>query len=178
RFTVFDKRNTPELRNDFIFSLLVDHAGDLWIGTRGGLARYSQGRFQSFTSRRGLPTESILAMYEGAGNVIWIGTSGGGLAQYKKGSFHTFTTADGLADNTVFAINGDAQGTLWIGTHNGLSKFSAGKFTSYRASDGLGSDDIRATQVDRAGTVWVGTNEGGLAKLGPSGFVRWTTKDG
>ncbi len=178
RFTVFDKRNTPELRNDFIFSLLVDHTGDLWIGTRGGLARYSHGRFQSFTSQKGLPTESILAMYEGAGRVIWIGTSGGGLAQYKKGSFHTFTTADGLADNTVFAINGDAQGTLWIGTHNGLSKFSAGKFTSYRASDGLGSDDIRATHVDRAGTVWVGTNEGGLAKLGPSGFVRWTTKDG
>jgi ligand-binding sensor domain-containing protein len=46
RFTVFDKRNTPGLRNDFIFSLLVDHKGDLWIGTRGGgLTRYSHGRF-------------------------------------------------------------------------------------------------------------------------------------
>jgi signal transduction histidine kinase/ligand-binding sensor domain-containing protein len=178
RFTVFDKRNTPALRNDSIFSLLVDHKGDLWIGTRGGLARYSRGRFEGFIPRNGLPTESILALYEDARGTIWIGTSGGGLARYRNGSFHTFTAADGLADNTVFAISGDAHGALWIGTHNGLSRFSDGKFISYRAADGLGSDDVRAIWVEPAGTVWAGTNEGGLAKLGPGGFTLWTTKDG
>jgi signal transduction histidine kinase/ligand-binding sensor domain-containing protein len=179
RFTVFDKRNTAELRNDFVFSLLVDRKGDLWIGTRGGgLTRYSHGRFQAFTSHNGLPNESILALHEDAEGAIWIGTAGGGLAQYRNGSFHTFTAADGLADNTVFSIAGDAHGALWIGTHNGLSKLSGRKFTTYRAADGLGSDYVRATYVDRKGTVWVGTNDGGLASLGPQGFTRWTTKDG
>jgi len=178
RFTVFDKRNTPALRNDFIFSLLVDHNGGLWIGTRGGLAHYGRGRFEGFTSRNGLPNESILSLYEDAHGAVWMGTSGGGLAEYRNGSFRTFTTADGLADNTVFAITGDQHGALWVGTHNGLSKFSNGRFTSYHAADGLGSDDVRATCVDAAGTVWAGTNEGGLARLGSAGFTRWTTKEG
>lgn len=178
RFTVFDRRNTPELRNDFIFSLLVDSKGTLWIGTRGGLTRYSNGRFQSFASQKELSTESILALYEDVHGAIWIGTSGGGLVQYRNGSFRTFKTSDGLADNTVFSITGDRHGILWIGTHNGLSKLSSGTFTSYGTADGLGSDDVRATYVDRTGTVWAGTNEGGLAKLGPGGFTRWTTQDG
>ncbi|MGH9692592.1 MAG: ligand-binding sensor domain-containing protein, partial [Bryobacteraceae bacterium] len=160
RFTVFDKRNTAELRNDCAISLLVDHKGDLWIGTRsGGLTRYSHGRFQSFTSQSGLPSESILALHEDARGAIWIGTAGGGLARYLNGSFHTFTTADGLADNTVFSITDDAHGTLWIGTHNGLSKLSGRKFSTYRASDGLASNYVRATYVDRKGTVWVGTDD-------------------
>jgi ligand-binding sensor domain-containing protein len=51
RFTVFDKRTTPALRNDFIFSLLVDRNGGLGIGTRGGLAHYSRSRLESFSSR-------------------------------------------------------------------------------------------------------------------------------
>lgn len=179
RFTVFDKRNTVELRNDCVLSLLVDHKGELWIGTRGsGLTRYAHGHFQALNSGHGLPSESILALYEDARGVIWIGTAGGGLAQYRNGSFHTFTTADGLADNTIFSIAGDAHGALWIGTHNGLSKLSGQKFSTYRAADGIGFNYVRAAYVDRKGTVWVGTDDRGLASLGPHGFTRWTTKDG
>jgi signal transduction histidine kinase/ligand-binding sensor domain-containing protein len=178
-FTVFDKRNTAELRNDCVLSLLVDHKGDLWIGTRGGgLTRYSHGRFQAFTSPHGLPSESIQALYEDARGTLWIGTAGGGLAQYLNGSFHTFTTADGLADNTIFSIAGDGHDALWIGTHNGLSKLSGRRFTTYRVADGLGSNYVRTTYVDRKGTVWVGTDDRGLASLGPHGFTRWTTQNG
>jgi signal transduction histidine kinase/ligand-binding sensor domain-containing protein len=179
RFTVFDKRNTAELRNDCVLSLLVDHEGELWIGTRGGgLTRYSHGHFQAFTSHNGLPSESILALYEDARGAMWIGTAGGGLAQYRNGLFHRFTTADGLADNTIFSIAGDAHGVLWIGTHNGLSRLSGRTFGTYRAADGLGSNYVRATYVDSKGTVWVGTDDHGLASLGPHGFTRWTAQDG
>src|SRR5207237_2302215 len=38
RFTIFNSRNTPALKNDDIRSLLVDRSGNLWVGThRGGL---------------------------------------------------------------------------------------------------------------------------------------------
>jgi ligand-binding sensor domain-containing protein len=36
RFTVFDAANTPALHTNVISALLVDHRGDLWIGTDGG----------------------------------------------------------------------------------------------------------------------------------------------
>lgn len=178
RFTVFNKRNTPELRNDCVLSLLVDHNGDLWIGTRGpGLTRYSHGHFQAFQPHNGLPSESILALYEDARGAIWIGTAGGGLARYLNGTFYTFTTGEGLADNTVFSIAGDANGVLWIGTHNGLSRLSGGKFSTYRTADGLGSNYVRTVYVDHKGTVWVGTDGSGLASKNAHGFTRWTTED-
>lgn len=59
RFTVFDKRNTPELKSNAVFALLEDRHGDLWIGTNGGgLTRYRDGRFQSWGTREGL-TSSV-----------------------------------------------------------------------------------------------------------------------
>src|SRR6185295_2656385 len=42
RFTVFDKRNTPEISHDFIRALLEGRDGSLWIGTMGG----GLGRFK------------------------------------------------------------------------------------------------------------------------------------
>ena len=46
RFTVFDKRNTPELRNHTIKALVEDASGTLWVGTDQGLVAYRQGRFE------------------------------------------------------------------------------------------------------------------------------------
>ncbi|HEY3937725.1 MAG TPA: two-component regulator propeller domain-containing protein, partial [Bryobacteraceae bacterium] len=189
QFTVFDKRSPSGPRSDGILSLLADHENNLWIGTHGGgLTRFRQGKFKTFTLQDGLPNESIWCLYEDAQGAVWIGTDGGGLVRYFEGRFHTFTTADGLADNAVFSISGDAHGTLWIGTHNGLSKFApsrhlpggsfGGSFTTFRTKDGIGSDFVRVVYVDRYGTVWIGANEGGLSTFGSHGIVHWTTKDG
>src|SRR6184192_3296033 len=41
QFTIFDKRNTNELKSNAIFSLFEDREKNLWIGTlSGGLNRY------------------------------------------------------------------------------------------------------------------------------------------
>ena len=37
KFTVFDKQNTPEIKSNYIRSLLADRQGALWIGTAQGL---------------------------------------------------------------------------------------------------------------------------------------------
>src|SRR5206468_10639538 len=36
RFTVFNRGNTEELKNNYIYALHEDHEGSLWIGTGGG----------------------------------------------------------------------------------------------------------------------------------------------
>src|SRR5262245_53529236 len=59
RFTVFDTRNTPQLKSDRIRHLLKDSAGSLWISTPKGLARYSAGRFTAYTAESGLPTSDV-----------------------------------------------------------------------------------------------------------------------
>lgn len=179
RFTVFDKHSTPILQNNQILALLSDRHQNLWIGTNGGgLSRFSNGTFTTYTSHDGLSSDSILCLHEDRAGAIWIGTDGGGLVRFENGKFHAFTKADGLPDNSVFAVSEDAHGNLWIGTHGGLSTLSGGKFLKYKAAHALATDYIRATYVDRHGSVWVGTNGDGLYLITPSGTTRFSTKDG
>src|SRR5580700_5068697 len=47
RFVLFDRENTPEIRENSIFCLAVSHDGSLWAGTDGGsLLRYKDGVFR------------------------------------------------------------------------------------------------------------------------------------
>ena len=179
RFTVYDKGNTAGLRRSAVISLLVDHAGTLWIGTHGGgLTRFSHGKFEEGLPGNWLADQSVQCLYEDKAGALWIGTSSGGVVRYFHGQLRTYTSSEGLADNTVFSISGDKSGALWIGTHKGLSKFSGGTFTTVLAEDGTGLGSVRATYVDRRGALWVAANSGGLLRLGADGMKRITTKNG
>ena len=48
-FTVFNRRNTPEMVSDECHALAEDTDGNLWIGTYRGLLRYRDGVFTRFT---------------------------------------------------------------------------------------------------------------------------------
>ena len=51
RFTVFNSRLNPELRESAIRALAAGRDGALWIGTSGGgLTRYQDGRFTTYTA--------------------------------------------------------------------------------------------------------------------------------
>ena len=77
-FTVFDRQNTPALHENSVFCLMVSHDGALWIGTEGGgLVRYAQGQFRSWTTREGLSNDFVRALAEDAHGTIWAGTDNG-----------------------------------------------------------------------------------------------------
>jgi PAS domain S-box-containing protein len=179
RFTVFDKRNTPELTSNLILALLVDRRGALWIGTNGGgLVRLQRGKFLPYTARQGLSNNVILSLYEDPSGCLWVGTDGGGLDRLKNGRFQSYRSKDGLLNDSVFAISGDAQGALWIGTHSGLNRLQDGRITAFTTRNGLPNDYVRTIYVDLQGAVWVGTNGGGLACFRDGSFTTYTTRDG
>ena len=69
RFTVLDKRNAPQIKENNIQALLEDHDGNLWFGTEGGgLGRYADGTFTTYSVRDGLGDE-IRATAPQAGNL-------------------------------------------------------------------------------------------------------------
>ena len=179
KFTIFDKENTPQLQANGINVVLVDRQDNLWIGTNGGgLSRYKDGVFTTFTAHDGLAGDVILSLHEDAHGALWIGTDGGGMSRYRDGRFQTYNTKDGLPDDAVFAICTGPDGSLWVGTHAGLARLKNDQFTSYSTKDGLGKDDVRAIYADRRGDVWAGTNGGGLGRLADGRFVTYTTRDG
>ena len=65
RFTIFDRENTPELKENSVFALMASRDGSLWIGTEGGgLARYKSGQFRAYGSGEGLSDGFVRALHE------------------------------------------------------------------------------------------------------------------
>ncbi len=117
------------LRVNYVWPLLLDAAGTLWIGTIGGglhqLSPDAQGREVIRPLTQYLPesdVESLLA--DDAGN-LWIG--GTGLYRYTPAThqYLRYGVADGLQSNS-FKIASAARaqdGTLYFGGINGINYF-------------------------------------------------------
>jgi len=179
RFTTFDKSNTPEMKSNDIYSLLVDRMGNLWIGTGGGgVLRMAQGKFVAFNTQSGLSNNSVLSLCEGPDHAIWIGTEGGGVNRFKDGKINDYTAHTGLLDDSVYSIAAAKDGSVWFGTGGGLSQLKDGAFRNFTVPQGLANKNVRAVFEDRDGTLWVGTNGGGLSQFRAGHFKTFTTRDG
>ncbi len=179
QFRVFNEINVAAIQHDNIWVLLVDHAGRLWIGTRGGgLNCYSEGNFTQYAKREGLAHEVVFALHEDARHNLWIGTNGGGLSRLQDGKFTTYTVKDGLASNIVTALACDHDNNLWIGTeNNGLSVLKEGGFSNYNTQHGLADNNITALFHDPRGIMWLGT-AAGFVRAERGSFTTFTMRDG
>jgi len=83
------------LSHDWVWSLYVDTAGDLWVGTDGGgLNRYDR-ESDSFTRFRHAPgdphslsSDRVRVVYQDSKGYYWIGTDGGGLNRLDTAGLH------------------------------------------------------------------------------------------
>ena len=160
KFTVFDSGNTKELKSSRIFTLYEDADGVLWIGTeRGGLTRYLDGRFKTYTTRDGLPSDNVGGIYRDKAGVLWVGTEGG-VTSFIEGEFRTYTERDGLPGKSAAQFIEDAEGALWVGTPDGLARLRDGRFTSFTVEDGLPGNDILDLCITGDGSLWIATGNG------------------
>lgn len=136
--------------------------GYLWIGTRGGLARFDGINFTRFDSKNTpeIKSDSITALCVDHEGSLWIGTGDGGAVRLKEGAFTLFCMTNGLASDHVDAICEAVGGSIWIGTSGGLDRFAKGKFTHLTREDGLLSNLIRGVCNDRSGGLWIATDTG------------------
>ncbi len=157
------------LVNDFVRAFCEDREGDLWIGTDGGLSRFSAGRFQNFNIESGLVYGSIrLLLADRTGN-LWIGTDGG-LSQFRAGGFVTDPLLERLRGQKIWALHEDSAGGLWIGTHGaGLFWLKAGKLAQFTIEQGLPSNKIHFIAEDAHAQLWMS----GLRLDNPPDSSRW-----
>ena len=82
-----------------INTLLVDHAGTLWIGTQNGLAQFDPrtGRAAHYSDKDGLGSDAVGCVLDDTTGSLWLGTSAG-LSHFDPGLrvFRNYTQADGL----------------------------------------------------------------------------------
>ncbi|MBI3949764.1 MAG: hypothetical protein HY314_04845 [Acidobacteria bacterium] len=78
------------MKSNRILTLYEDREGRLWIGTEhGGLTRYAQGTFTTYTTEEGLPSNLVWSIGEDRESNLWIKTEPGGLTRYAQGTFTT-----------------------------------------------------------------------------------------
>src|ERR1035438_6372969 len=159
--------------------LLEYPAGTVWVGANNGLHRFEGGVERVFTTKDGLPDNSIWGLAAGPGSALWVGTHAGGLSEYREGRFRTYGRRDGFTPTSITALLTDRDGALWVGTDGGgIARFAEGKFSSYQTRDGLSNQVIRCLYEDSEGSVWMGTAGGGINRFKEYRVTMRTMREG
>ena len=155
------------LLDNSIESLLVDHEGNLWVGTGAGLNRLRRSNLLVFGQNEGLGYGPVQGLAEIAPGVIWAGKSSDGLYRWEGRNFSRLTTA-GLSRRypEVIALLMARDGNCWVSGAHALWRFQDPKEAAgeveMAAFAGL---NVIALAEDRDGTVWAGTREGQVWRL-------------
>ncbi len=144
-----------------VLALYESAAGELWIGTQSGLARYTAGRLEWVARKAELGVPDVRAIIETPDGALWFGMAGGGLAVFRQGALRQFRQADGLASDFVNCLYAEPDGTLWIGTaDSGLSRLKQGSFATIGLAQGLPNETITHVADDGRGYFWLGSHRG------------------
>jgi len=164
----------PPLNDKWPVCFEEDRSGHVWLGfAPGGLARYSAGRFTTFTTTDGLPAGKINDLYLDRRGRLWVATSLGGISRIDNPDavvpgFFTYTVETGLSSNVADRIVEDLMGRIYAGGGRGVDQITpaTGRIRHYTTADGLPSGEINSAFRDRSGVLWFGTSLG-LSRMIP-----------
>ena len=173
RFHEFTKEDGfPDAKSASCFA--EDTHGDLWFGFyEGGLVRFTNGRFETFTPNEGLPAGVILDLMVDRQGRLWMTSTNGGVARVDdpsaaKPAFFSLTTNQGLSSNNTRTIVEDKAGNIYVGTVRGIDRISPDttRIRHFSINDGLAGDFVVDSHCDRNGDLWFATTNG-LSRLTP-----------
>lgn len=181
RFTRIAIEHPAGERFPDVRSLLEDRGADLWVGTYGsGVARLRDGTWSVYSTKDGLPADSVNALRLDREGQIWVGTSGG-LARIELGRdgeprISSVPELRGIAVNAICEVE---RGVLWIGTaHAGVLELRAGALRDISPSLPLRGRNVTAILADREGGRWLGMSPLGLVRVaGASPDQSWDVEE-
>jgi signal transduction histidine kinase/ligand-binding sensor domain-containing protein/DNA-binding response OmpR family regulator len=110
-------------------SILEDSLGVFWIGTvSSGILHYNStnGTFRQYTSKDGLPSNSVYGILPDDSGVLWLST-GNGLARFDPASTQIikYGSSDGLSITSFSNTSGlkSSSGSMFFGGNGGLVSF-------------------------------------------------------
>jgi ligand-binding sensor domain-containing protein len=143
--------------------VLQDRAGSIWFGSRLGLSRLQNGKYENFyhvdkAFKRMAWDNIVSAIYEDRDGTIWAGTWSG--LSKRKGAH--LVSEPSCAEGRINAILRDRAGDLWVGGEKGLYRIRGGHCKQLGRADGLASDTpyVQTIFEDHRGTLWIGTASG------------------
>ncbi|XFC40115.1 two-component regulator propeller domain-containing protein [Stenotrophomonas indicatrix] len=182
-------RSEDGLRDNRIWSVLVDARNELWIGTENaGLVRMSadrrQLRFYDRSSQPLMGSNTVWSLAATPDGAIWFGTHEGGL--YRLDSNDRLQRFLPEANNprslpaaSVPYLATLADGSLWVGTKHGVARWTGTDFERI-GGDLVPSLLINGLTAEPDGSLWISTLAGATVRRPDGRFesVPWTLPAG
>lgn len=181
----FRKINHPILDRDFVYCLLTDSKGRLWVGTvNSGLYRVDSPtdvKGWSFTDTpgiTGLHDRYVTELYEGEDGRVYVGTNNAGLHVVDKDGGISLLSDVARNFGTICSMIRDKKGMLWVSTSRGLYRYDSktGNTERFTVDDGLPENQFNFSSALLAsdGQIYMGTVNG-LVSFSP-GISRTAAK--
>ena len=162
RFENFDEKRG--LGNNFIYSVLADERGRVWLATDGtGVTRLENGTFTNFGPDNGLKSEKVYDMALDKQGRLWCATHDNGIFYFQNDHFHEIPVLM-ETNSTISALETDRYNNLLIVHENGLDiyRIDLGTYHSYGHENGIYPIDpeFNSTAQSANGDIWIGTEKG------------------
>ena len=165
-----------QLPNPSAYDMFYDHRGRLWIGTRSGVAIYTNGKVERPPALAVLDPYQINAIAQ-VDDDYWIGSMGG-LYRYRGDTLTRVGPAPGGTGARVRAIYARGVDDLLIGTEAGVREVRGGSMQTpawAKPLDGLFVTYIAPIRPDLIGIT---TLDGGLGLLAGDRLLMLTSAQG
>jgi signal transduction histidine kinase/ligand-binding sensor domain-containing protein len=150
--------HTEGLSADYVWPIIEDHEGNIWLGTSGGLDEF---RHSAIAPALFPPGSHDLALAAGDDGAVWAGTTNRALMRLRN---KIVTTTDG-AMRTTCAYRAE-DGTIWLGGRQGIWRIVGDEPTLVTGlPEGVGEVDVQSMVMDRRGVLWVGITNAGLFRF-------------
>lgn len=179
-FTVYrhDAKDPHSISHSFVWEIVEDHLGKLWVATPNGLNLFDREKNQFIRYQRdsenpdSIISNDVYTIYEDKQRNLWIGTRDGlDLFDRENEKFihfqHDPDKDSSLSNNFVLSLYEDHLNNLWVGTQYGglnLMNRRTGQFTNYKhhrnGRDNILDSSIRDIKQDKQLNLWLATDNG------------------
>jgi ligand-binding sensor domain-containing protein len=157
-------------------TLAADAAGQLWIGSRGGVSVFNGQTWINYTDK--LVDNNVSDIAIDPSGRVWVSTFSG-VSVFDGENWQSYTQAE-IFDSQVMGVLSDQAGHIWVGAINGAKRFDGQNWTTYTSQNGLASNEVTLMALDSAGAVWFASvfKPGYISRFDGQSWRTYTTHDG
>jgi signal transduction histidine kinase/CheY-like chemotaxis protein/sugar lactone lactonase YvrE len=157
-----DPRSLPHAA---VTSLVVAADGALWIGTKGGAARWTGKDFERVPASA-LNSTAVDALSVEADGTLWIGTPRGVSQRRPDGRFVSAPWREHGGETVFKVLHRDRKGVYWLDIPEGLGRIGDRRVLNVPLYSGTANGIVKpswsAGYGDRSGGLWFASTANGL----------------